>query len=89
MALVAVDEKKPVRAWFCVLVEVLKPRNSMRICRPAVVTDSNGSIARYGVVFVPGTDVDFAREDDVWRNCPRARVDALDHRCQLPIAWLN
>ncbi len=68
VALVAVNYEEPMCshcAHFCVLIEVLEPRNSMYICCSAVVADSNDPIMRYEVVVIPGADVGFLRKDDV------------------------
>ena len=92
MALMAVDNQQPTRAYcppLCMLIKVPQPCNTKLVCCLAVVADCNSPITRYIVVLVLGREVVLASEDNEGWNCPPSSVNSLDLRNPLAITWLD
>ena len=70
-------------------VKVLNPFQTSLVCGPAVGRCGDNPVAWESAVLVPGGEMIFARNDDVWRDRPALRVDTLNNCHPFPIAWLN
>ena len=92
MALMSVNNKQPVLSYstlLCMGIEVFQPLETNLICGPTVLRDRDQLILRYSVLFVLGREVMAPFKDNMGRNSPSCRINALNDRSLLAIAWLD
>ena len=92
MALMAVDKEKLMGSnclGLSILIEVLKPCNSISIGCPASLTNTNHLITWHSNAVVPHADIGLPCKYDLGGDHLPKHPNTLDHYCPNSTAWLD